>query len=227
MWLLAVGLVMAFPGIVQAQQDADMFSCIDPGRLGPGALEYRSDQYNDQLTIAPVMVGDRRVIRATKRRMRDGRTTAEATFDLEAASLAPVAFRIMTAERGVTVDLAVQDDRLTGRILQSSVSASAGGRPVLIGTGVDDVLITAVDWGRCAAVTATTLGLNGTPAVISYARVGERALAISGREVMVYEVLRQQGESRSRLFVTKSVPFVLAKKEIPDWPDTELVALPK
>lgn len=229
MWRITVVLVMAFSSLLQAQQVPDMFSCVVPARLTPRTLEYRSGEFIDHWTIAPVTVGDRRLVRGIRRRMRDARTTAEHTVDLEPGSLAPVAFRIMSAVRGLTVDLVVHNGQLTGQLLQRQISEPTGGNPVLIGTSVDDVLVAAVDWERCTAVSATTFDLGRTQGVISYARVGERSLAISGREVSVFEILRQEEGYRSHLFVTKSPPFVVARIEYSYAPasNSELVALPE
>ena len=229
MWRSALFLMLALPIPVHAQQVADMFSCVESERLTPRALEYRSGDYRDFWTVAAVTVGDRRLVRVTKRRARDGATTAEHTIDLEAVSLAPIAFRIMSAARGLTSDLLAEGGQLTGRLIQTQVSASTGGRPVLFGAGVDEVLLAAVDWERCAAVSAQSFGLAGDPSSPRFTRVGERVLSISGRELPVYEVLRESGQYRTRLFVTKSPPYVLARIEHGDERDatTELVALPR
>ena len=228
MWRLAAMVVLALPLAVQAQA-ADMFSCVEPGRLTARTLEYRSGDYRDYWTVAPVAVGDRRLVRVTKRRTREAVTTAEHTIDLEAESLAPTAFRIMSAARGLTSDLVLQGDQLTGRLVRTEVSVSTGGGPVLFGASVEDVLVAAVDWDRCAAVSVKSFGLNGTRRDQSFTRVAERVVTISGRELPVYEVLRESGEFRSRLFVTKSAPFLLARIEDldPAYPPTELVALPR
>ena len=229
MWRIAVLVVLALPVVAGAQQVADMFSCIEPGRLTPRTVEYRSGEYTDHLTVAPVTAGDRRLVRVTKRRTRNAVTSGEHTIDLDATSLVPAAFRLMSASRGLISELIVQGDRLTGRLLRTEVSVPTGGGPALIGAGVDDVLVAAVDWDRCATVTAQSFGLDGTPSVSRFTRVGGLGVSISGREVAVHEVLRESGEYRTRLFVTKSAPFLLVRAEYL-WDrntGTELVTLPR
>lgn len=228
-WRTAVVLVLAFPGLVQAQQVPDMFSCIVPARITPRTLEYRSGEFIDHWTIAPVTVGDRRLVRGTRRRMRDAELTAELTVDFEARSLAPVSLRIRSASGMLTTELVVQEGQAIGHVGNIPVSDSTGGKPMLLGDQIDNILAGAVDWERCAALTVNSASLAGGPEIVSYTRVGERVMAVSGREVLVFEVLRQRGEAKMRLFVTKSPPFVVAKKEHPRFWDlsSELVALPR
>lgn len=229
-WRTAVVLVLVFPGLVQAQQVPDMFSCISPSRLTPRTLEYRVGAFIDHWTIAAVTVGDRRLIRATRRRMRDAQATNELTLDLEAESLAPVAFRLRSAGGVLTTEVVVHMGQVNGHVGAIPVSHSTGGKPILIGDTMDDVLASAVDWERCAAINVNTIDPGGDqPEIVSYARIGERVLAISGREVLVFEVVRRRGTAQMRLFVTKSQPFVVAKKEHPYSSDLnkELVALPR
>lgn len=229
MWRIAALAVLALPVSVRAQQAADMFSCIEPARLSPRTLEYRIGVYADRWTVAPVTAGDRRLVRVTKRRTRDGSTAVEHTIDLDATSLVPIAFRVMSATSGLMSDLVVKGDRLTGQWQRTEVSVATGGRPVLIGAGVDNVLVAAVDWDRCAAVTVPAFDVDGTPSVARFTRVGERVLMISGREVAVHEILREGELSQTRLFVTKSAPFLLARTESVPERNTrmELVALPR
>lgn len=230
MWRLAALALFALPVPVRAQQAVDMFSCIRPERLSARTLEYRALGHIWHWTVAPVATGDRSLVRVTKRRAGDAATTVEHTIDLEATSLVPVAFRVVSADLGLTSDLVVQGDRLTGRWRQTEVSVSTGGGPVVFGAGVDYILVAAVDWDRCVAVTVREFGVDGTPSISRFTRVAERALMISGREVAVHEVLLE-GESRTprRLFVTKSAPFLLARTQ--SLTDTiggmELVVLPR
>lgn len=227
MWWTAVLLAVAFPSVVLSQQVPDMFSCIDPARLAPRTLEYRSGEYKDQWTVSPVTVDGRTLVRVIKRRTRGGLTTVEHTIDLDATSLAPVTFRIMSAERGLTSDLVLRGNQLTGHLLGTTVSVSTGEGPVLIGAMVDNVLVAAVDWGRCANVNVKSFGLLGKVSDVSFTRVGEPTLAISGRELPVYEVLRAEGKYRRRMFVTKSAPFVVAKIEYDPDTSMELVGVPR
>lgn len=229
-WRTAVVLGLAFPALVQAQQVPDMFSCIIPSRLTPRTLEYRVGEFIDHWTIAVVTVGDRRLVRAIRRRMRDAQTTGELTLDLEAESLAPVAFRLRSAGGVLTTEVVVLKGQVNGHVGSIPVSHSTGGKPILIGDAMDDVLAGAVDWERCAAVNVNTIDPGGDqPEIVSYGRIGERVLAISGREVLVFEVLRRHGGTQMRLFVTKSQPFVVARKVHPSSSDLnkELVALPR
>lgn len=228
MWWIAVLVVLALPVPVRAQQVADMFSCIEPARLSPRTLDYRIGVYADQWTVAPVTAGDRRLVHVTKRRT-SASNTVEHTIDLDATSLVPVAFRVMSANNGLMSDLVVKGDRLTGRWQGTEVSASTGGSAVLFGAGVDNVLVVAVDWDRCPAVTVQELGVDGTPIVSRFTRVGERVLMISGREVGVHEILRERESSQTLLLVTKAAPFLLARTESVAERTTrmELIALPR
>src|SRR5688500_6741372 len=101
MWLIAALLVLALPVRVQAQPAVDTFSCIRPERLSERTLEYRALGHIWHWTVAPVATGDRSLVRVTKRRAGDAATTVEHRIDLEATSLVPVAFRVISADRGL------------------------------------------------------------------------------------------------------------------------------
>ena len=220
MMRVAVLILLLAPLTAAAQETPTIFSCIEPDRLAAGTLEYvvkAGREYKDYWIIAPADVDGRAILRVTFRRTRDAATTSEATTDLDARTLAQVAFRHMRdpngPEAGAIADLRVANSRLTGTSYGGdTISLATNGEPVLFGGVAADPLAPLVDWDRCPEVRASKLRGTGL-ANISYTRVGERTLTISGRAVPVHEVVKQEGEYETRLFITRSAPFVILKME--------------
>jgi hypothetical protein len=215
----AAVLLLLVPVSLGAQTPS-IFTCIEPDRLSAGTNEYlvkAGREYRDYWIIAPIEVDGRSVLRITFRRTRDAAITSEAMTDLDPATLRQIAFRHMRdpngPEAGVIAQLRIENGMLTGTTYGGdTISLDTNGEPALFGGVAAEPLAPLVDWDRCPEVHA--LKLKGSElASISYARTGEKTLTIGGREVSVHEIVKREGEFETRLFITKSAPFVVARME--------------
>jgi hypothetical protein len=217
---VAAALLLLIPVSAHAQQTPTMFSCIEADRVRAGTFEYvvkAGREYKDYWIVAPVDVEGRSILRVVFRRTRENTTTSEATSDFDAASFQQLAFRHMRdpngPDAGAIADLRIADDRLTGATYGGdTISLATKGEPVLFGGVAADPLAPLVDWERCPTVHAQKLK-GSELAAISYTRVGEGTLTVGGQERAVHEIVKHEGEYQTRLFITKSAPFVVVKIE--------------
>jgi hypothetical protein len=203
----------------EASQHPDYFTCVVPARLSaPRQATYQvkasSSDYIDVEAIARIEEPGRQLLRVTRTRYRDGAMTSEQTLQVLASTLAPISYLHTSARTpdAPPAKLTVERGMLTGHSYGNQpVNVSTGGQSVLFGNAPEEMLAAAVDWDRCAAVSAFHLPVNA-PEIrrdVMIERTGEGSFLLDGRTLPVYQLRVTKEGYTYTAAVTRTAPFVV------------------
>lgn len=209
--LSAVALAGAAASPTAAPQVPDMFTCTEPARLATGTFEYQIDGDTSgrpvRRTVSRVDAGGQALVRLQWLTS----TPSEHITDLEASALTPLRTSSTTTYATGTkasARLEIIGGEIRGNLTPASstpIAISTGGRPVVFGPYVVELLAAAVNWDRCPSVRTRTVTVQRLPEIV-LTRSGTATLPFQGKSVPAIEIDVKADERPRKVWITQAAP---------------------